>query len=383
MHLSGRLPAAEPNELARARAQLTAQGVALTDLTDTNPTRHGLLDPRVASVMAEAAAQATAYDPDPRGPRPARDALAERFGGDPDDYWLTASTSEAYGWLFDLLADPSDRVAIMTPGYPLIEPLASLAGVGVTGYHSFYLHPSGWELDLDSARQTLANPGVRAVVAVNPNNPTGAYLDAADALAHLCAERGLPLIADEVFWPYRLDADVRPPRLAGRDDVTTFALDGLSKLLCAPQLKLGWIRLSGPDRQIGAARLDAIADTYLSVGAPVGLALPRLLNLADESVARVRARLLANLAALRAAFADGGYRVRTAQGGWMALLDVPPILDDDTLALRLLRRARLWAHPGWFYDLDGGTTLALSLLPEPDVFAARCAQLRAAVDALA
>jgi len=382
MHLSARLPAAEPNELALARAQLLAAGVPLVDLTDTNPTRHGLGDPGVAPIMAEAAARATGYDPDPRGLRSARTALAERFGGDPDEYWLTASTSEAYGWLFDLLTDPGDAVAIMTPGYPLIEPLASLAGAQVTGYRSFYLHPSGWELDQDSLRATLDDPRVRAVVAVNPNNPTGAYLDSADAVAQACARRDLPLIADEVFWPYRLDADAQPARLAGRDDVPTFALDGLSKLLCAPQLKLGWIRATGLGGTATADRLDAIADTYLSVGAPVALALPGLLDLADAAVERVRTRLLANLATLRAVFASGGYRVRTAQGGWMALLDVPPLIDDDTLALRLLRQAHLWVHPGWFYDLDGGTTLALSLLPEPDAFAVHCAQLRGGVDAL-
>jgi aspartate/methionine/tyrosine aminotransferase len=164
--------------------------------------------------------------------------------------------------------------------------------------------------------------------------------------------------------------------------VTTFGLDGLSKLLCAPQLKLGWIRVSGPDRARVAERLDAVADTYLSVGAPVALALPRLLDIAETTVAGVRTRLNTNLATLRAAFATGGYRVRTAHGGWMALLDVPPLLDDDTLTLRLLRDAHLWVHPGWFYDLDAATALALSLLPRPEAFAASCTALRTAIDRL-
>jgi len=392
VHVSVRLArlGGEPNPLAAARSDLLARGVALTELTDTNPTNHGLLDERVLEILARATRRAGRYDPDPRGWLGAREALAGRFGGEPDDYWLTASTSQAYGWLFTLLTDPGQAVATPTPGYPLIEPLARLADARVADYRTHYLHPTGWEYDLDTVRAALARPQTRALVVVNPGNPTGAYTEGATAaaLGEACAARGLPLLADEVFRPFVLEAAPPPAGPPGRladavGTTTVFTLDGLSKLLCAPQVKLGWIRASGPGHERWAPHLDRIADAYLGVGSPVALALPELLELADDAVARVRARLSGNLATLRAVFGDGGYRVRTAHGGWMALLDVPPVLDDSALALHLLSTAHLSVHPGWFYDLDSPAPLALSLLPSPTAFAAGGAALRRAVDALA
>ncbi len=380
MVLSQRALPGRPNRIAQRRAGLAADGIDLTDLTDTNPTRHGLFDPVVLEIVAEADAQAGRYDPTPRGPWPARASLAERFGGDPEDYWLTASTSEAYSWLFMLLADPGQTIAIPSPGYPLIEPLAQLQALTTASYRTLYAHPSGWELDRDHLGQVLSAPEVRAVVAVNPNNPTGAYAD--PSLATAAAERGLPLIADEVFFPFDLARSGQRSRLA--DDVPglTFSLDGLSKLLAAPQLKLGWIRLSGPahQRRLAAQGLDHIADTFLSVNAPVALALPRLLDLADATAARVTTRLRTNLETARQVFGD--LRSRTVDGGWMTLLDVPPLLPADDLVIALMERAGLHVHPGYFYDLPG-STLALSLLPDPAVFREGCVRLAAALQVFA
>ncbi|MDR0782694.1 MAG: aminotransferase class I/II-fold pyridoxal phosphate-dependent enzyme [Propionibacteriaceae bacterium] len=191
------------NAIALKRAEIEAAGIELTDLTDTNPTRHNLLDPAVLEIIAEHLPGASRYEPHPRGPWPARAALAERYGGDPEDYWLCASTSEAYGWLFSLLAGAGKAVAVPSPGYPLIEPLAQYRGVSTRDYRSFYAHPSGWELDRTSLEQTLAEPDVRAVVAIHPNNPTGAYQD--PIIAQLAHKQGLPLIADEVFFPYQFE----------------------------------------------------------------------------------------------------------------------------------------------------------------------------------
>ncbi|MDR0285055.1 MAG: pyridoxal phosphate-dependent aminotransferase [Propionibacteriaceae bacterium] len=383
--LARRLGTEAPNAIARRRAELAAAGIELTDLTDTNPTRHGLFDPAILEVVARHTLRAGRYDPGPRGPWPARAALAERYGGDPEDYWLCASTSEAYGWLFSLLAEPGEAVAVPRPGYPLVEPLARLHSVATRGYPTFYVHPSGWELDRDSLADVVADKAVRAVVVVNPNNPTGAYADA--GVVDVAAARGLPLIADEVFFPYRLGVGdeaggVAGGRIAGHESTLTFGLDGLSKLLAAPQLKVGWIRLSGPRlarAQAGRA-LDEIADTYLSVNAPVALALPELLGLADGCVARVTARLAANLAIAQAVL--NPWRVRTVYGGWMMLLDVPPLMEADALSVALMERAGLYVHPGYFYDLDG-TTLAISLLAEEGVFRESCTRLAAALTVLA
>jgi aspartate/methionine/tyrosine aminotransferase len=422
------------NSVSVTREALLAQGVKLTELTDTNPTRHGLFDDRITQVLAATAGAAGQYDPDPKGPLAARTALAERFGGEPNDYWLTASTSEAYSWLLALLTNPGDTVAIPAPGYPLIGPLANYSLARTTNYRTFYLQPHGWEYDLDSVRDTLnstggtmvsqvddewnsalahwsreeedsgaslraprhfpkqvsENPqpacsGARALVVVNPNNPTGAYTDTATAtrLAEIAAEHGVPIIADEVFYPHRLQA-TDTARLSGNTDTVTFGLDGVSKLLCAPQLKLGWIRLSGPASEIRpiATVLDRIADTFLSVNAVTALALPTLLALADDITAKVVARLTANLATAHAVFNTDGLRVRTVGGGWMLLLDVPGIRADDELELALLRNAHLSVHPAWFYDLPSPGTLAISLLPEEPVFKQNCERLLAALKAL-
>jgi aspartate/methionine/tyrosine aminotransferase len=221
-------------------------------------------------------------------------------------------------------------------------------------------------VDHDSLRAALADPDVRALVVVNPNNPTGAYAEA--GLGEAAARRGLPLIADEVFFPFQLAAPAHPvARLAGGEATLTIGLDGLSKLLAAPQLKLGWLRLSGPaePRRAAAHWLDQIADSYLSVNTPVALALPDLLGLADRTLARVNRRLADNLQVAHQLLAP--WRLRTVYGGWMLLVDLPPLMSAEALVIALMATAGLYAHPGYFYDLPD-QTLAISLLPEPGVF---------------
>ena len=365
------------NAIALKRAELTSLGVELTDMTDTNPTRHGLFDPEIMEILARHLDRAGRYEPHPAGPWPARAALAERYGGSPEDYWLCASTSEAYSWVFTLLRGPKARVAIPCPGYPLVEPLATYHGFETAPYHSLYAHPSGWELDHDSLQGAVE--GAKALVVINPNNPTGAYAD--PSLVDIAASRGLALIADEVFHPFAL-ADTAAPRLLGGDASVVYGFDGLSKLLAAPQVKLAWIRLSGPRSATKDVRkdLDQIADTYLSVGTPVALALPDLLGLADQSVHRVVNRVKTNLETAQTLF--NNLRVRTVHGGWMVLVDVPQITDADRLCIALMERAGLYVHPGYFYDLDS-STLALSLLPTPEVFTESCTRLVAALSVLA
>jgi aspartate/methionine/tyrosine aminotransferase len=371
----------DENQLSLLRARLAAAGQEVVDLADTNPTRHGLGAPAVLDVWARAAASAGRYDPDPRGPGLAREALAERFGGHCDDYWLTASTSEAYSWLAALLADPGDDLAIPAPGYPLIDPLARFSGLGTRSYPLHYIHPYGWALDVDRLDALAARPGTRAVIAVNPGNPTGAYVDAAEqsALVEVCRRHGLPLIADEVFGPFALERPAAT-RLGGLDTVLAFGLDGLSKLLCAPGLKVGWIQVSGPQGAVAEVRpvLDVIADTFLPVSTAAGLALPGLLELADEVIATTRARLAGNLAQLHRALDLEPVRIRRCEGGWTALVDLPPAAGDP--ALSLLSTKRLAVHPGWFYDLADPGCVALSLLSAPEIFAEGCARLGAWVE---
>lgn len=410
MRLSDRGTPHGANAIAAARAELAARGIGVTDLTSSNPTRHGLLHPGVLPAIGRHTHDAAHYDPLPRGPLAAREALAATYGGSPEDYFLASSTSQLYAWLVSLFADPSEAVAVPAPGYPLIPPIAQLTGARTVEYRSHYAHPHGWILDGASLTAALDAPEVRAAVVVSPGNPTGAYLDAgAELLIDGCAARGLPLIADEVFGPFALDlygpvsgmteahsgvaagagaGDARPvpPTLAGEDRVVTVTLGGLSKLLCAPQLKLAWARLSGPAADLAAVRegLDSIADLFLPVSGPIAAALPELLALADESVAATVTRLRTNLAVLREIFDSGdgygSYRVRRCEGGWTALLDVPRVAAAEDLVIHLLREARLAVHPGWFYDLADDGALAISLLPEPAEFTANLRRLRDALD---
>jgi aspartate/methionine/tyrosine aminotransferase len=345
----------EENELSRLRA---ARPQAI-DLTLSNPTAAGLdYPPGLLDALADPAG--LRYAPDPRGLRSAREAIA---GDRADDVILCASTSEAYGWLFKLLCDPGDQVLAPRPSYPLFDYLAALEGVELVPYDLQY--DGAWHLGpLPSA------PRARAVLVVSPNNPTGNVL-ARDELRAI--ERlGLPVISDEVFAPYTPE----PLSVADEARVLAFSLGGLSKSAALPQLKLAWIRAGGPEpaRREALARLELIADTYLSVSTPVQLAAPRLLAAAAALRAQIAARVAANRALLQAA-APPAVTVLPADGGWYAVLRFPATETDEALALRLLRDHDVHVHPGYFFDFGPGTWLVVSLLPPPDVFAAGVARL--------
>ena len=358
-----------PNRIAGA---LTQSGPPPFDLTVSNPTACGIVYPRrLLAALADPAA--LCYRPDPRGLREARAAVAGEYRRhgvalDPERIVLTASTSEAYSFLFKLLCEPGERVLTPLPSYPLFEHLARVEGVGARPYH---LDPeAGWRLDLDE----IAGAGneVRAVVVVHPNNPTGSYVTAADAaaLAGLCRQRGWALIADEVFLDYPLDGG-GAPSFAARADALTFTLGGLSKSVGLPQLKLAWIAVSGPPNEVGAAleRLEFIADTFLSVGTPIQIALPDLLGAGGEIRAAIAARCRANLAALRAiAHAYPEVTVLPADGGWSAVLRVPAVIGEEELVLMLLERDGVAVQPGFFFDFPRDGTVVASLLPPPETF---------------
>ncbi|MDR0432987.1 MAG: pyridoxal phosphate-dependent aminotransferase, partial [Bifidobacteriaceae bacterium] len=280
---------------------------------------------------------------------------------------------------------PGQAIAIPAPGYPLIEPLAALARATTVTYRWHYLHPHGWWADTNAIAGLARRRAFGVFALVNPENPTGIYTDAQtrQAVLDAVANAGAALIADEVFNPFALDG--QPTTLAGEDQVVVFTLGGLSKSLCAPQMKLAWIRLSGPPPATKPIRelLDQIADTLLPVSSPVALALPDLLDLSDAVIPHTRHRLATNLATARRVLDQAPYRVRRCEGGWSVIVDAPRYVDGDDLPIRLMREAHLAVHPGWFYDLPDDAALVLSLLPHPDQFATSCHNLRAAIDAWA
>ncbi len=372
----------QPTALAAERARL---GSVPYDLTNSNPTRCRFPYPAdLLGVLADPAA--LDYDPCPRGPMAARRAVAEslrRSGGaaDPDRIVLTSSTSEAYGYLFRLLADPGDAVLVPTPSYPLFEQLARLDGVRVEPYP---LDPSDeWRLDRTTVE--AAHDHVRAVIAVHPNNPTGSLVRDDDRrwLVDSCRRHGRALIVDEVFLPFPLTSPA-PTSFAGTGGCLTFVLGGLSKQAGLPQLKLSWLAASGPAALVEEAldRLDWVADAYLSVATPVARALPTLLAAATPVTDAIAARCRHNLAALtELARTVPAVTVHPPEGGWSVVLRVPRIVDDERLALLLLGDG-VAVHPGHLFDVPGDGWLVLSLLAPEEVFREGVRRLLARVEAM-
>lgn len=342
------------NELTLARQ---ARGNArLLDLTDTNPTRAALPYPLEEIAAALAAGARASYEPDPRGIRSAREAVAGELHCDADELLLTASTSEAYSFLFKLLTDPGDVVLTPVPSYPLLEHLASMELVTLRPF-PLEFHRR-WEL-----HDVPVDAKTRAIVVVNPNNPTGSFVtqDEQDALAR----HGLPIISDEVFLDYPLDT--RGTSFV-RDDVLTFTLGGLSKSAGLPHLKLGWIRVSGPGKEEALDALELIADNFLSVSTPVQVALPELLRIAPRIRSAIAERTRTNLDTLRRAFASiPAAHVLPVEGGWSAVIRVPRVMSDDELALALLERGVV-IQPGYFFDFESEGYLVVSLLTPEEVF---------------
>ncbi len=379
-----------PNPLSRAiaaarRAAAEGRGAPLLDLTETNPTAAGLTAPPDLLALLGDGGSAR-YAPEAAGFAAAREAVAGNYARrgahvDPARIVLTASTSEAYAHLFKVLCDPGDAVLVPRPSYPLFQFLADLESTAVEPYPVAY--DGAWHLRLSDVAAAVT-PRTRAVIVVAPNNPTGAYMkkDEWAALSAFCAERGLAVIADEVFADYPLREDpARVATIAGDGPALAFALGGLSKSCALPQLKLGWIAAGGPPeaRDEALARLELVADTFLSVATPIQRAAARILDRAGELRRPVAARIAANLAVLREALGGSPATVLDVEGGWSAVLQVPATRSEDEWAILLLERERVIVHPGYFFDFPREAFLVVSLLPSPDVFADAVGRLRRTV----
>lgn len=363
-----------PNRLARLlRAKRTA-GASVIDLTETNPTRVGLPCPEgILGLLGRS--EGGRYDPAPFGALGAREAVAADFRRRGVSVpWerivLTASTSEAYGFLFKLLCDPGDEILVPRPGYPLFEFLGALDSVVLRGYPID--HDGSWHIDLDALRDAVSHR-TRAIVVVSPGNPTGAYMTEAerDVLQTVAAEARTALICDEVFSDFALAGDHRPASLAQDGPALAFTLGGLSKSCGLPQLKLAWMAVSGPaeERREALERLEIVADTYLSVSTPVQVAAPEILARVEELQAPIRERTRLNLFALRARL-DGSSpaSLLEPQGGWSAVVRVPATISEEERVAALLEKRNVQVHPGYFFDFPHEAYLVLSLLSKPAVF---------------
>jgi aspartate/methionine/tyrosine aminotransferase len=377
-----------PNALTNAIEEARASGQQLLDLTISNPTEAAIRPDAETVLAALANPEAMRYDPQPRGLLTARQAVCryyreshEVFDLDPECLLLTTSTSEAYSYVFRLLCNPGDEVLVPKPSYPLFEFLADLADVKLVPYPLLYDH--GWQIDFDSLYKA-ASAQSRAVILVHPNNPTGSYVSVAEtaALNAFCRDYKLALIVDEVFLDYAHDG-TRRASFVSNSDALTFTLSGVSKISALPQMKLAWLATSGPEETVAKAgeRLEIIADTYLSLNAPVQFAAPVLLDQRKHIQPILLDRLGVNLAELDAQLAAHSACTRLqVEGGWYAVLRVPIRGTDEELAIDLLRKMGVIVHPGHFYDFAGEGHLVLSLIAEPDVFREGIARLLQVVE---
>jgi alanine-synthesizing transaminase len=343
---------------------------ALLDLTVSNPTACGFKYDAEAVLGPLRQEAALGYDPDPRGMRSAREAVGRYYADhgaelDADAIVLTTSTSEAYSYLFRLLCDPGDEVLVAQPSYPLFDFLADLDDVRLRPYPLFY--DFGWWIDFAELERRIG-PRTRAVLVVHPNNPTGHWTHRAERerLEEICAGRGLALIVDEVFLDYPLAGEPSTASFAvGPHPALTFVLSGMSKIAALPQMKVAWLAAFGQEelRREALGRLEVIADTFLSMGAPAQLALPAWLEARGAMQAQIAERTAVNLAALRGHGA--GTEVLRVEAGWAAVL---LLRGWEAPARRLLAECGVVVHPGDFYGLADARMVVVSLLTPEAVF---------------
>jgi alanine-synthesizing transaminase len=370
-----------PNRLSALLEEKRAAGADVLDLTESNPTRAGFSYPQAEILTALADTDALRYHPTPQGLKSAREAVAGYYRDRGtqilvENILLTASTSEAYAYLFKLLANPGDEVLAPRPSYPLFEFLADLESVHIRQYPLRY--DGVWHVDFDALEQAIT-PRTRAIVVVNPNNPTGSFLKHAelDVLDSLAAERDLAVLSDEVFRDYTFaEQSDRVSTLIGDRRALTFSMSGLSKIAGLPQMKLGWMVASGPRSKEALDALELIADTYLSVSTPIQVALPRLLALSSGIMEQIRQRTALNLARLRETMVGSAATLLRTEGGWYAVLQVGRSRSEEDWTLKLLGESNVLVQPGFFFDFESEAFLVLSLLPEPANFAEGVSRLR-------
>jgi alanine-synthesizing transaminase len=364
-----------PNKLSEALAAHRAAGKPLLDLTVSNPTECGFAYQDETILDALRNPLALNYEPVPKGLASARRGVAEYYAAHganvaADDIFLTTSTSEAYSFVFRLLCNPGDEILIPAPSYPLFDFLAEIQDVKLVRYALLYDH--GWQIDFHALEQAIT-PRTRGVIIVHPNNPTGHFMKPAEMakLNAICAAREIALIADEVFLDFTLSTE-RPISFAANRGVLTFTMSGLSKIAGLPQMKAAWLVVAGPrhSKDEALARLEVIADTYLSMNAPVQLAIPAFLEQREAFQKQLMTRVRRNLSELDRQLAGQKICSRLeVEGGWYAVLRVPATRSDEDLALQLLTTKGLYVHPGHFYDFFSDGYLVISLIAPERIFA--------------
>ncbi|MBP9854402.1 MAG: pyridoxal phosphate-dependent aminotransferase [Candidatus Omnitrophica bacterium] len=364
----------QTNTITSLYDQLKRDGREIIDLTVSNPTACGFKYPQQEILLPLSKLENLTYAPDSHGLLDARRAVAQLYAQNGIDVsieniFLTASTSEAYSYLFRLLTDPDDIVLFPSPSYPLFQFLGEINDVRVEFYPLVY--EDGWHIDMDALIKQL-NSKVKAIVLVNPNNPTGNYVSSQEfeRLNHICSSRNISLLSDEVFFDFH-HTKIQPMSLAGNKKVLSFTMNGVSKMLGLPQMKLSWIILNGPDELVMEARqrLEIISDTFLSVNTPVQNAFASWLPFKENIQNQIRERITENFSWLKNEMSKlKGSRLLHSQGGWYAVLSISDYKTEEEWVTKLLLKYHVFVHPGFFYDFDDGTFLIVSLLPDFEKF---------------
>ncbi len=363
-----------PNALSRVIAEKRRRGVPLLDLTISNPTEAFANYPHDAVRSAYANIADFSYTPEPFGAEEARRAIAESYAEraiaiSPDQILLTASTSEAYALLFKLFCDPEDEILAPIPSYPLFDFLARLESVRLVPYRLSY--DGRWFIDFASFREGISRR-TRAIVIVNPNNPTGSFLKECEKkeLFEIAERHDLPIISDEVFMDYPLGSiGQRIPTLIGCERVLSFSLNGLSKTAGMPQVKLGWVAVNGPsaERAFVRERMEVLFDTYLSVSTPVQQALPQLLKIGAGIRRQIAERIQGNLGTLDRLLGNSPAHRLYTEGGWSAILRLPRTSTEDTWVTRFAEEHDVIVQPGYFFDMGSEPYVVVSLITAPEI----------------
>ena len=363
-----------PNQLTKRLSALEQSGTEILDLTESNPTQVGFQYSSDVILSSLTDSKNLSYQPSPLGIREARETVAEYYNAKgasvhPDQILLTASTSEAYSAIFRLIANPGERVLMPRPSYPLFHFLTGLNDVELDPYTLTY-HKT-WRIDFDGIRKSF-KPKTKAIVLVNPNNPTGSFVkkDELVKLNQFAEGNQLCIISDEVFadfqWEKKTDGLTT---LAGNHQSLTFTLSGISKVLGLPQMKISWIVVSGPKELVRQSieRLEIILDTYLSVNAPAQNALHHWMQLKDRMQKQILKRVLSNRSFLQK---SGQLEMLEADAGWYAVLKLPKKKSEEDWAIEILEKDHVLVHPGYFYDFQEEPFIVVSLLVDPSVFEA-------------
>lgn len=363
------------NRLSGLIAEKRLCGESILDLSESNPTRCGFSYPKQEIISSLTNESVLLYQPEPRGLLSAREAIADYYrtlnvSTTPKQIILTASTSEAYSFLFKLICNTDDEVIVPQPSYPLLDYLCQINDVKLQQYRLAY--DGEWHIDFESL-QSACTSHTRAIILIHPNNPTGSYLkqNEFERVSTLAAEHNCAIIADEVFQPYSFSPDTRRANiLASQSSVLLFSLNGISKLLGLPQFKLSWIVVSGHPKQTTNAldRLDIIADTFLSVNTPVQTAIPKLLCYASDIENQIRLRVQTNYKLLQKICLGSNTSIFQIEGGWYAILQLPQIYSDEEWAERILTNQNVIVHPGHYYGIEQKSCVVISLLPILDMF---------------